>query len=673
MSPKEIRLSGARHHLEIYFLVIPSLLLILAFQYYPAASGIWHSFYRWNGNDIADWIAWSNYLDILFQPDFWASFRVALIIGLWNVVKMVPPLLVAVCIHRCRSLRSQFVYRSLFVIPMVLPGLIVAFIWRQFFFEATTGYLNQFLQVTGMMNCLQWLDAALEWGGIFAPGKQPAWLGDPRLILTAVVIWGFPWVGSFAVLTHLAKLQSIPKEIYEAAEVDGIGWFSRFLHIELPMIAGSIYLLLVFLIIDTLKDAGMIIALAGIEGGPGGTVTVPALFMLRKAFIDQELGYACAVGIVLTLIVLSLQKLSAIFLHWSELRAWQRFSFKVTLLGVSSVMYWLDFFRPLLLLVVALILPWPWLAETCRRIALKVTSVLGAGRQKAQTQWQYTSRASSPSLWRTAGGSILRASKHLTICVVLAFSMVPLYLMLIVSGKTNEQFYDNPAGVTLPFHWENWSSAWKIIVPTLANSMFVATTATVLTLFFALGAAYFFARLRMPGSTLLWNAVLILMMLPSIANLVPLFTLLANLNLLNALSALVIVGTSSGLVFAIFVLRNFIQDLPHDLFEAAEIDGAGHFRQMLTVVVPLSGPILGTVGVMRFLAEWNDFVLPLIVISDPEKLPVMVALHRLSGEYVKFWGPLMAGYALASIPIILLFIFSMKLFIRGLTDGAVKA
>ena len=162
------------------------------------------------------------------------------------------------------------------------------------------------------------------------------------------------------------------------------------------------------------------------------------------------------------------------------------------------------------------------------------------------------------------------------------------------------------------------------------------------------------------------------MVMPTVANLVPLFRLLDDLNLLNTLSALILVGASAGQVFAIFVLRNFIADVPQDLFEAAEIDGASHFRQLMSIVLPLSGPILGTIGVMRFLAEWNEFVLPLIVIRDRDQLPVMVQLQRLAGEYVKYWGPLMAGYAIASVPIIILFVFSMKLFIRGLTEGASK-
>ena len=163
------------------------------------------------------------------------------------------------------------------------------------------------------------------------------------------------------------------------------------------------------------------------------------------------------------------------------------------------------------------------------------------------------------------------------------------------------------------------------------------------------------------------------MMMPTIANLVPLFRLLTTLNLVNTLSALIIVGASAGQVFAIFVLRNFVADIPQELFDAAEVDGANHLQQMRAIVLPLSGPILGTVGVMHFLSAWNDFVLPLIVMRDHTRLPVMVQLLRMAGEYIKLWGPLMAGYSMASIPIIILFVFSMKLFIRGLTEGAVKS
>ena len=802
MQPKEVRPNQLRHHWEIYFFIIPTLLLIALFQYYPASSGIFHSLFRWNGSDISEFVGFENYTDLLKNLEFWNSFKLAFILGFWNVIKMIPALLVAVSIHRCTSEKMQFFYRTLFVVPMVIPGLITVLIWRSFFFEATAGYLNQFLDWTGLMTLLQHggnfvaakladpgttglAKAVLEsfdWLTAFKSGSAPAWLGDPKIIIIACVVWGFPWVGSFAVLTHLAKLQNISKDIYEAADIDGANWWTRFTKIELPLLMGSIYLLLVFAIIDTIKDAGMILALAGITGGPGGKATVPALFMLRKAFMDQQMGYACAVGIVLTVVVLLLQKICNMLLQgepeggarpgksaWFGILALYTFAegfvffrahlvphtatplifaaFVVTLLiklgllvsvpvalrkygralrhGLLAVaaglmaaaitgradVTWLLFGYALVMMLstslfkaaigvagailigygatggslnmiisgaVFIILATPWgqlgarvdkayLARCLRRPTPAVSKGdLYVARSFARQQMPaYKAAAAVGSAW-------LRFAKHAFIWFVLAFAFLPLYLMLIVSLKDNNQFYLNPTTLTQPLHWDNWSTAWAMVSPTVANSIFLSTTATFFIVIFGLAGAYFFARLKVPLSSFLWNALLLLMMMPMIANLVPLFILLRDMSLLNTLTALILVCASGGQAFAIFVFRNFIADIPQDLFEAAEIDGANHFQQLKLVVIPLSGPIMGTVAVMQFLGQWNEFVMPLIVMREQARLPVTVQLIRMAGEYIKLWGPLMAGYAIASIPVIILFTFSMKLFVKGLTEGAVK-
>jgi ABC-type glycerol-3-phosphate transport system permease component len=505
---------------------------------------------------------------------------------------------------------------------------------------------------------------------------MPAWLGDPRLIVTACIVWGFPWVGSFAVLTHLAKLQGISKDVYEAGEIDGINWFSKFTKIELPLIMGSIYLLLVFVIIDTIKDAGMILALAGLEGGPGGKATVPALFMLRKAFLTQEMGAACAIGIILTIVVLSLQKLSSLLVGWTTLSPNQKSLVRLATGGLGlGILYWSYRQGTTNLIGLGLIfavgsIPFPAIFAALGRLLPE--------RQRDENWVRPEDRAmvlEANPLYRggrLVGSLSLRALKHAFIWFVLAFAFLPLYLMIVVSVKDNQQFYLAPATLTQPMHLENWRTAWDAVTPTVANSLFISTSSTLLTLFFALCGAYFFARLRVPLSNFIWNAILLLMMMPAIANLVPLFILLRDMNLLNTLSALIIVGVSGGQIFGIFMLRNFISDIPQDLFEAAEIDGANHFQQIRHVVLPLSGPILGTIGVMHFIGAWNDFILPLIIMRDHARLPVMVQLLRMAGEYIKLWGPLMAGYAIASIPIIILFVFAQRLFIKGMTEGAVK-
>ncbi len=673
MIPKNIPWRHLKHHWEIYLFVLPTVLTLGLFIYYPASSGIFHSFFRWNGADVAEPVGWQNYRDLLASDEFWRSFKNAFTLGIANAFKMVVALLVAVCIHRCRSEKLQYFYRLLFVIPMVIPPLVVALIWRSFFFEATNGYMNRFLSAAHLYPLLNTLAPFFGWGDAFAGAIKPAWLGDPRLLMTSVIIWGFPWISSLAILTHLAKLQGISKDVYEAADIDGINWWSKFTRIELPLITGSIYLMLVFTIIGTIMDAGMIIALAGFEGGPGGKVDVPALFMLRKAFIDQKMGYACAVGLVLSVMVMSLQKLSSTVRNWEHLKPWQQQALRYGTLAFGLYLLHARSFIPVGIVFVLLGLPWNRLADLRERLALQMGQPRDpdAGMKAADRRIR---RAELPFFkgLKAVGDTLLRLNKHATILFVLAFSLLPLYLMLIVSVKTNAQFYSQPASLTQPVHWDNWISAWHMVTPTLANSVCISFFSTVLMMALALLGAYFFARLRMPMSGFLWNALLLLMMMPMIANLVPLFRLLKDLSLLNTLSALILVGAAQGQIFAIFMLREFIQDIPQDLYEAAEIDGASHFTQLRTIVLPLSAPILGTVGVMHFMVAWNDFVLPLIVMRDHARLPVMVQLIRMVGEYIKLWGPLMAGYAMAALPIIVLFMFSMKLFVKGLTDGAVK-
>jgi multiple sugar transport system permease protein len=264
--------------------------------------------------------------------------------------------------------------------------------------------------------------------------------------------------------------------------------------------------------------------------------------------------------------------------------------------------------------------------------------------------------------------------KHLFILFFISIELFPLYMMFQVSFKDNSTFIRQPWLPTNPltWHWENWNFAFHLILPYIANTVFVAVTGTVCSLFLAILGAYFFARHKMPGSGFLWAAFLALMLMPSVVNITPLFMLLKSLKLLNTLWALVFVGVAGGQVFSIFVLRNFIEDLPRDLFEAAEMDGASHLQQVFNVVIPMSGPIIGTLAILSFLGMWNDFLMPLIVLRDKELFTLGVGLIYLDGEYVKQWGQIMAAYFVASIPLIIVFLFTMRLFVRGLSAGAIK-
>lgn len=275
---------------------------------------------------------------------------------------------------------------------------------------------------------------------------------------------------------------------------------------------------------------------------------------------------------------------------------------------------------------------------------------------------------------QTLGRNRRDVPKHIFIWIVLLIELLPFYMMVQISLKDNAMFNLNPWLPASPEEWKlgNYEFGFKLILPYIANTVFVAVAATCGSLFFAILAAYFFARYRMPFGNVLWSAFLVLMLMPGVANIVPLFNLLKELSLLNTLWALIILGISGGQVFNIFILRNFIEDLPKDLFEAAEIDGASHLQQVRNIVMPMSGSILGTLFILSFLGAWNDFLMPLIVLRDPHLFTLGVGLIYLDGEYVKQWGRIMAAFFVASIPLIIIFLFTMKLFVKGLSSGAIK-
>jgi len=291
-----------------------------------------------------------------------------------------------------------------------------------------------------------------------------------------------------------------------------------------------------------------------------------------------------------------------------------------------------------------------------------------------------TAKPADPAKTTSTGGDLDKTRrkyegfKHAIIFLVLGLELVPIYMMLQISFKDNQTFLTNPWLPNPPddWRWGNYAYAFKLVLPYLANTVFIAVLTVSGGLACAIMAAYFFARYRMPFREILFGIFLFLMIMPSVANLVPLFNLLTNLSLINTLWAIIIVGTAGAQAFNIFILRNFIEDLPYELFEAAEVDGASHIQQIWHVVVPTCGSIISTLAILMFIREWNEYLLPLVVLRDKELFPLGVGLIYMDGESIKRWGHIMAVYTVASIPLMLLFLLSMRAFIRGLTSGAVK-
>lgn len=206
------------------------------------------------------------------------------------------------CIATGKILLPFAAYRPLLLILSI--GILGTYLSRSFVGQSIMkwiGGLSIATAVAFVLTTMIWNEPTKA----FVEGN-PAWLGNTHLIIPALIFWGFPWVGVIGVLIYLAGLQNISTDVYEAAELDGVGPVGKLFKIELPLIMAQVRINLIFLTIGTLTAYGMFLLLLGPDGGPGNKGMVPGLYMYREAFFNQRYGYACALGMVLFAVVLSI-------------------------------------------------------------------------------------------------------------------------------------------------------------------------------------------------------------------------------------------------------------------------------------------------------------------------------------------------------------------------------
>jgi multiple sugar transport system permease protein len=204
----------------------------------------------------------------------------------------------------------------------------------------------------------------------------------------------------------------------------------------------------------------------------------------------------------------------------------------------------------------------------------------------------------------------------------------------------------------------------------LANSVLLALAATALSLLFNVMAGYAFAKLRFAGRDRIFRLMAAALVIPGQVAMVPLFLLLKHLALVNTYGGVIVPALAS--IFGIFLVRQYALSIPDDLLEAARIDGASEWRIFAAVVVPLLRPIIVTLAVFTLLGTWNDFMWPLIVLSDQQLYTLPVALASLAREHVQDNELMMAGSVLTTMPVLLVFLALQRHYVEGLTLGSVK-
>jgi multiple sugar transport system permease protein len=203
-----------------------------------------------------------------------------------------------------------------------------------------------------------------------------------------------------------------------------------------------------------------------------------------------------------------------------------------------------------------------------------------------------------------------------------------------------------------------------------ANSLLIALLATGLSLAFNLTAGYAFAKLRFAGRERVFRLLLGALVVPAQVAMMPLFLMLKELRLVNSYAGALVPWLAS--VFGIFLVRQYARTIPDEMLEAARIDGAGELRIFVSVVLPTLSPIIVTLAVLTFLGAWNDFMWPLIVLTEHDVQTLPVALAALSREHVQDAELMMAGAVITVLPVLLLFLALQRYYVRGLLVGSVK-
>jgi ABC-type glycerol-3-phosphate transport system permease component len=255
----------------------------------------------------------------------------------------------------------------------------------------------------------------------------------------------------------------------------------------------------------------------------------------------------------------------------------------------------------------------------------------------------------------------------------LLLAFIPIILMFTLSLKSNVQIYGNFWSLPWPIQWSNYRVAVDTLIPNMVNSMVLVTVSTFFTVLLSSTSGYVFARLQFPGKNLLFYLILSLMMVPGILTLTPLYKLMQDLHLTNNWLALIFPWVSGGQVFGILLCRTFLSNQPAALFESARMDGATELAAYYKIALPLAKPILATLAIMNLMGFYNDFIWPLMVIDNNSRQVITVAIRVFQSMTGSIdLGSMVAGFVFSLIPLLILFMFGSRLYIEGVTSGAIK-
>ena len=269
---------------------------------------------------------------------------------------------------------------------------------------------------------------------------------------------------------------------------------------------------------------------------------------------------------------------------------------------------------------------------------------------------------------------ILGGAGYYIVAVLLAvIALVPFVWMISTSLKSRGALMSIPiewipAEPTLDAYGEVFSRF--PFLRTIGNSLFITCSFTLLTIISASMAAFAFAKIRFRGSRLVLGLYLATMMIPTQVTMIPLFVVMNKLGLIDSYASVILPGIFKP--FAVFMLVQQMRAIPNDFLDAARIDGAGIFQVYRRIALPMCAPTIATLAVTTFMESWNDYLWPLLMLTDRNKMTLPIALSTLNGQYNTEYNVLMAGSLISMIPIIVIYLCAQKQFKNGLMAGGIK-
>ncbi|MET3847515.1 carbohydrate ABC transporter permease [Paenibacillus sp. OAE614] len=277
-------------------------------------------------------------------------------------------------------------------------------------------------------------------------------------------------------------------------------------------------------------------------------------------------------------------------------------------------------------------------------------------------------------LSRTKKGVFQQLIAHVCLILLGITFLFPFVWMLSTALKPEAQIFKwPPEWIPDQFLWSNFPEALTFVPfgTYVLNTLTICIWTMVGTCVSSALVAYGFAKIQWPGRNVLFMIMLSTMMLPSQVTMIPIFVIFKKIGWVGSYKPLIIPAFLGG-AFFIFLLRQFFLTIPQELSEAAKIDGCSEFRTFWQIILPLARPAFATVALFTFMNNWNDFMGPLIYLSDEKMYTVSLGLQQFIGQYGTRWGMLMAASTVATLPIIILFFFAQKTFIQGISTTGIK-